>query len=779
MENRTCRLGLIALALAGAALSSAQQGTNYVELKRIADQAQREFFAKKTAALARAAARGIPVRWEDAKTGQTFEIMAFEPGRRPVYYATTNANAALTTRASRVFPGGGAGLSLTGSGVMLSVWDGGAVRTTHQEFGGRATQADGASSFSSHATHVSGTMIAAGVSAPRKGMSYQAALNCYDWNSDLSEAVAAAAAATPNRVSNHSYTTITGWASGDFGAGSGWYWWGDPQVDESEDYLFGFYSSETRSWDDAAYNAPYYLPVWAAGNDRNEGPGTQPTGWYYDADADDWALNTVSRNKDGQPGGGYDCVNGAKAAKNVLTVGAVNDVTSYTGPASVAMSSFSCWGPTDDGRIKPDVVGNGISLDSTTSGSDTSYGSSSGTSMASPNVSGSLGLLLQHYRALHAGADMRAATLKGLVIHTADECGAATGPDYVYGWGLMNAEAAAAVITKDGENDNVIREQDLANGGTFTTRVTSDGSAPMRFTICWTDPAGVVPSPALDPVTPNLRNDLDIRVTRDGTTYLPYVLDPANPASAATAGDNTRDNVEVVDIPVPAAGVYTVTVTHKGTLVNSDPQNFSLIITGPRHDHRMATFSVNGVWITGTNSTNGTVTLDSPAPAGGISVYPRFPAGMLINGPINLAEGQTSKSFVIRATSPVDVNTAYSVFMDSGYDSRGVAGTLVPNRITTLSVSPNPVSSGGSVTLTVGLNGPAPAGGLTLSIDRSPTYWVMAPDTMTVPAGQFGTSISVPIRPGSPALTNARLTVIQSVAGGGTVSLSKLFNVVP
>ena len=43
-------------------------------------------------------------------------------------------------------------------------------------------------------------------------------------------------------------------------------------------------------------------------------------------------------------------------------VGAVNDVLNYTGPGSVGMSSFSSWGPTDDGRIKPDVVGNGVGL---------------------------------------------------------------------------------------------------------------------------------------------------------------------------------------------------------------------------------------------------------------------------------------------------------------------------------------------------------------------------------------------------------------------------------
>lgn len=52
-------------------------------------------------------------------------------------------------------------------------------------------------------------------------------------------------------------------------------------------------------------------------------------------------------------------------AKNTLTVGAVNDITAgYATTADVVMSSFSSWGPVDDGRIKPDIVANGVSLTS-------------------------------------------------------------------------------------------------------------------------------------------------------------------------------------------------------------------------------------------------------------------------------------------------------------------------------------------------------------------------------------------------------------------------------
>jgi hypothetical protein len=53
--------------------------------------------------------------------------------------------------------------------------------------------------------------------------------------------------------------------------------------------------------------------------------------------------------------GGFDMLTGSSVSKNVLVVAAVNAVATYNGPSSVVMSSFSNYGPTDDGRIKPDI----------------------------------------------------------------------------------------------------------------------------------------------------------------------------------------------------------------------------------------------------------------------------------------------------------------------------------------------------------------------------------------------------------------------------------------
>ena len=417
-----------------------------------------------------------------------------------------------------------------------------------------------------------------------KGMSPAATLEAYDWNGDASEMASAAGAGL--LLSNHSYGTITGWRE-DFSecTSHAWTWFGDPAISTTEDYYFGFYNSEAQSWDTIAYNAPYYLIVKSAGNDRGEGPGSGTAHCVWDDNSNDWVTSTATRDLDCDPLG-YDCISTNGTAKNILTVGAVGDIIGGYSPAaagSVVMSDFSGWGPTDDGRIKPDLVANGIGLYSTDDVSNTAYTTLSGTSMSAPNVTGSLLLLQQHYQDINS-ISMRASTLKALALHTADEAGAAPGPDYEFGWGLLNTKAAAEVISADGNGSHQIIEASLADGETYTVQVNSGGfGSEIKATLVWTDPPGTPPFPiSLDPTDTMLVNDLDLRIDGNSNTYEPWVLDPENPANPATTGDNYRDNVEQVQVTVYFTGIYTIEVSHKGTL--ADPQSFSLIIsTQPRN----------------------------------------------------------------------------------------------------------------------------------------------------------------------------------------------------
>jgi len=457
------------------------------------------------------------------KDNNTYELYDVIMGK-PIYLQTYNVDAARSTRTNLVN-----NLGLNGEGETLYIWDSGLALLTHQEFQGRATSGETTLiAATNHATHVGGTMIAGGVNASAKGMASKANLISYDWNSDGLEATQAVQQGM--LVSNHSYG---------FSPSSVPVQW------------FGAYQNRARDWDNILFNSPYYLQVVAAGND---GMGTSNTS----------PLDPTKPQ--------YDKLTGMATAKNNLVVAATEDalVDNNGNLLSVQITNFSSQGPTDDLRIKPDIAGNGRGLFSSGSASNTNYSTLSGTSMASPNVSGSLALIQQHAKAT-TGGYLRSSTLKGLVLHTADDAGL-QGPDANFGWGLLNTKRAVDVITQN-NSGSLIREQILNNGQSYTTTVIASGIEDLKVSISWTDPAGNTSSVLNDP-SPRLIRDLDVRVIKNGVTFFPWVLTGVD---TNTKADNNKDPFERVDIPNPT-GEYTIVVTHKGTL--SAPQHYSLIVTG-------------------------------------------------------------------------------------------------------------------------------------------------------------------------------------------------------
>ncbi|WP_333667209.1 S8 family serine peptidase, partial [Flavobacterium sp.] len=462
------------------------------------------------------------------------------PDGHPIYYTTDNANAAKSTRANHLNTGGSLGLDLNGQGMIARVWDGGTVRASHTLFSGRVTVVDEPSSntYVVHSTHVTGTIMASNAQAATKGMAYQASARTFEWTNDLSEALDEVQQGM--LISNHSYgTPITG------------------TTDALPAWFIGAYSSEARDWDEAAYLSPYYLMVASAGNDGYDNNNANPIAY------------------------GFDKLTTNKTAKNNLVVANAQDAVVATNGTltSVAINGSSSQGPTDDLRIKPDITGNGTAVTSTSSTSNTATATLTGTSMASPNVAGTLLLLQQHYKNI-TNSFMKAATLKGLACHTADDAGE-VGPDAVFGWGLLNAKKAAETITGNGLT-SWVSEENLAQHQTYSMTVKSDGVSPLIASITWTDLPGNANLGDLgdnDP-TPALVNDLDIRITKNNSTYYPWRLDPDPNNPAIRTGDNNVDNVEQVKIDAPtAAGDYTITISHKGNLQGGS-QNYSLVVTG-------------------------------------------------------------------------------------------------------------------------------------------------------------------------------------------------------
>lgn len=458
---------------------------------------------------------------------------------------TSSANLIQVTALQQQLP------DLLGNGVMIGGWESGAPQFDHPELIGHITLAQGSAS-SDHATHVTGTLIGSGKNnAQARGMAPGAQYVGYDFFGDIPAELTQAMVSYGVHLSNHSWGYMAGWTEDYYG--SGWTWFGNPNEERDSD--FGRYSSLTQQWDN--YVARYDgIVVKSVGNNRNDfGVAAGSAHHHY---GDSVTLYYDSH----KPDNGYDSLEIVASAKNIIAVGAVDD--------SGRMASFSGWGPTNDGRIKPDLVANGTGVLS--SFTNSSYGVMSGTSMATPAITGTLALLTELYGRYSQGS-LGAATAKALLIHTATDLGT-PGPDYQYGWGVVNASAAADIIRDDQGSGQHLRRGALSSNAEMNLTINvSEGSPELRATIAWTDPAG---SPA---AASALVNDLDLElIAPDGTLHYPFTLagldDPAAPARQDRA--NHIDNVEQVLVKQPQAGQWQLRV--RGYRVQGS-QNFTLIST--------------------------------------------------------------------------------------------------------------------------------------------------------------------------------------------------------
>ena len=507
-------------------------------------------------------------RLKKDKDGNFIRPNRVTPSGKPLYYETYHGRShRKAIKADVVGTGGRAGYNLTGTGVHIGVWDGGHVFAAHDEFTGgpdyfdpslsiEISDANAAAIWSSHPTSVTSIMVAKGLFhkdtyditgiAPRVAKIYS-----YDWDNDLFEIFEQLQLrANPDFIlSNHSY--------------------GYPLVDNNNEIIPNQYIGDYSDWsallDEFAYVYSNYLHVLAAGNDGRESyPEQQVTG--------------------------LDQLTGSTTAKNVLTVGSfsMNDTGTNKG-----VTDFSSAGPTNDFRIKPEVCGLGENLGVAAWAQDEPaatdrYRASSGTSFASPAVAGGVALLQQLHKSTF-DTYMDGAAMKALLCHTADDITEwagqdITGPDVKTGYGAVNLEKAALLIKKDEKETLTIHNFELDQGETETLyfQTTAVGGL-LSATLSWYDP------PAAFYASNTLINDLDLRITQQNTTYLPWALPTTAQQTVAILGDNSRDNLEKVVVSEPLGGRYKITISHKGSLqrINQNgefentTQKGALVVSGP------------------------------------------------------------------------------------------------------------------------------------------------------------------------------------------------------
>ncbi len=289
------------------------------------------------------------------------------------------------------------------------------------------------------------------------------------------------------------------------------------------------YNFLSRYVDSQLYVTPSILHVFAVGNDGLYTCGTFPT-----------SYGTVKS--------GFQC------AKNVLTVGAIDNSTNLVLPGSSK-------GPVEDGRIKPEILAGGLSIISTIPGNV--YTPISGTSMASPTVTGALALLYERYRQLHGGNNPDGALIKALITNSAEDIGT-TGPDYACGFGMMNARRAV-----ENMENNRYQQGTIIQGDSQTVTITGvPAGAQLKVMLYWADKA------ANTAAATALVNDLDLTVVEPGpgTVHRPLILNPISVTSIAQEGRDSINNIEQVMMVAPSSGNYTVGI--KGRLIPSGTQAY-------------------------------------------------------------------------------------------------------------------------------------------------------------------------------------------------------------
>jgi hypothetical protein len=420
--------------------------------------------------------------------------------------------------------------NLNGTGISVLIYDNGRINSSHPDFGNRVNFIDN-TNITEHPTQIAGVLGGSGMlsNGTYRGIAPNVSMVSGDFYDEIEYEY-------ENAITNY---------SADLATNS----WTLP-YDGNCSY-FGDYDIFSQCFDYMAIgiNVSIKLPiVFSAGNFRdNETCGTDP-------------LN-YSNN--------YRLILPPATAKNVITVGAIYSDNDY-------MTDYSEWGPTDDGRIKPDLVApgdNSLSAAITTTDINGGYGLFFGTSAAAPVVAGATTLMIERWLENHSSSTLPS-TIKAVLIETCKDLGN-TGPDFKFGYGNINITRAINLIDSNLYN-KTIHESYLTeiNNSVYYNLSVPLNQSEIKITLVWDDYAADIGS------SKTLVNDLDLIVkSPNGTIFYPWTLDPNNPSISAVRNKSDHiNNVEQVYVNTSDYEILngTWTIEIDGSIVTSN-QTYSLV----------------------------------------------------------------------------------------------------------------------------------------------------------------------------------------------------------
>ncbi len=266
-------------------------------------------------------------------------------------------------------------------------------------------------------------------------------------------------------------------------------------------------------------------------------------------------------------------------AKNVLTIGATG-----RGTASNTIADFSSRGPTQDNRIKPNVMAPGVDIWSVLNTGTNGYEQMSGTSMATPTANGTVGLMRCYLQEGYypTGRPVQgdrisyitSALLRSMAMASADpNVGSYTIPSYDIGWGRIDADSVL-YFTDDLRKLIIVDDTTGIATGEYKEKQFHVASAiPLRICLAWTDTA------AAPNANPTLINDLDLTLTSPTATVYQGNKYSSGQSTPNPTGRDSLNSEECARINAPDTGVWTLRVSAHN-VATARKQGFAWTVTG-------------------------------------------------------------------------------------------------------------------------------------------------------------------------------------------------------